>query len=180
MKKSTLLLIALLFISSFNFAQESTSTSEVVAETDVPAVVVASFKAKYTPTTLIRWEKKTFTGSAGKTYVKYVAVFDVDGLRSRSRYKEDGTGISTTTYYWFKNLEKLPQAIKDAAKNNYAGYKLGSAEKEHNLKSGVYVYRLRLKKGPTKLVAYVNEKGEEITKENLDKEILENESESGQ
>ena len=180
MKKSLLFLLTLFTVSTFNFAQESTSTSVVVAEADIPAVVVSSFKAKYSPTTLLRWEKKTYTGTAGKTYVKYVAVFDVDGLRSRSRYKEDGTGISTTTYYWFKNLDKLPQAVKDAAKNNYVGYKLGSAEKEHNLKSGVYVYRLRLKKGPTKLVAYVNEKGEEITKDNLDKEILENESESGQ
>lgn len=178
MKKALLLSLCIALVNIFSFGQGATSTSEVVAESLVPEAVKTSFSSKYTPTNVVRWEKRTYTGAAGKTYIKYVVIFDIDGLRHRSRYKEDGTGLSTTTYFWFKNLEKLPQEIKDYAKTTFPDYKLGSAEKEHNLKSGQYVYRLRLKKGSIKLIAYVNERGQEITKDNIDSELLDNESES--
>lgn len=179
MKKQILLLLVFVVGSLANtFAQGSTSTTEIVVEANVPSAVVTSYKAKYATGKIVKWEKRTYTGAAGNTYVKYVAVFDQDGIRNRARYKEDGTGLSTTTYYWFKNVTKLPQAIQDYAKTKYPDYKLTSGEKELSLKSGKYVYRIRVKKGPTQVVVYLNEKGEEVSKDNVDIEILENESET--
>lgn len=174
-------LLFTLFLGAMVFSAKAQQnwTNDVVQESDVPEAVLTAFNSKYDGAKVVRWEKRTWVGKNEKSAVKYVVIYDKDQLRHRSRYKEDGSGLSTTTYYWgAKKLAMLPQPILDYASNNYAGYKLMSAEKEYNLKNGKYVYRIRLKKGATKVVVYLNESGEEVSKDNIDQEILEHESET--
>lgn len=175
MKKISILFVFVALLIIAMNAQEV--TTEVVDESVVPSEVKSSFSSDFSGITPIKWEKHTFKAKNGKMYYKYVSVFDKDGLRHRARYKNDGTGLSVTAYYWFKKVENLPDAVKNYASVKYPDFKLNSGEKEKSLKSGKYVYRIRLKKGASKLVVYLNEKGEEVSKDNVDQEILDNESE---
>lgn len=176
--KTLMLTLFTAVVTTVSFTQDQNWTNTVVQESEVPSAVTSTFKTKYNPSKIVRWEKRTWQGK-DKLHTKYVVIFDQDGLRQRARYMDDGSGISATTYYWLKNVEKLPEAVKNYASTKYPDFKLESGEKELNLKKGTYVYRIRLRKGKaTKLVVYVNENGEEINKDNVDKEILENESET--
>lgn len=178
MKKTVLsIVITCIFIVS-GFSQ-ATFKTETIEASQVPASVTSSFNSKYSGVKVVRWEKHIFTNKKGKKHAKFVCIFDKDGLRSRSRYMPNGTALSATTYYRFKNVQKLPEPIKKYAKTKYPDFKLTGGEKELSHKNGKYVYRIRLKKGPSKVVVYLNENGEEINKDNIDGEILENENDGG-
>lgn len=168
--------IFLFVISGFS---QATFKSEKIQASNVPANVSSAFDSNYSGVNVVRWEKHIFINKKGKKYSKFVCIFDSEGLRHRSRYKPDGTALSETTYYWFKNAQKLPEPIKHFAKKNYPQYKLIGGEKELSLRSGKYVYRIRLKRGPSKIIIYLNENGEKISKDNIDGEILENENDGG-
>ncbi len=155
-----------------NFAVEKLEKSKV------PAGVIIGFDETFPGVSVVRWEKHT-TQSNGNTFVKYVVIFDQDGIRSRARYRPDGSGISASSYYLFKRLEKLPSPVREYAANNYKGYILGSGEKITSLKSSKYVYRIRLRKGANRIVVYLNEKGELLMIKDLASEFIEDEDING-
>lgn len=157
--KYFILVIVALFTMQLSFGQ-------TIDAGQVPANVKSSFESDFGGVNLIRWEK--YNG-----FIKYVAVFDnSDQIRSRARYKEDGKGISATTYYWLKKVDKLPQGIKDYASSKYSGYKISAAEKEMSLQDkSKYAYRLKLRKGATKVTVYLDESGKELDKNSLSKDL---------
>ncbi|MCP4438382.1 MAG: hypothetical protein GY810_05505 [Aureispira sp.] len=109
-----------------------------------------------------------------KVYQQYVAVFDnANKVRSRARYKKDGTGKSATFYFWFKAVEKLPQAIKDYAKTNYPSHRLSGAEKVMLLPNKpINTYRVKMRKSSTLVTVYLDEQGKEVDKKELHKELV--------
>lgn len=148
-------------------------TAQKVSAESVPQVVRDAQAADFPETTVTMWEKQTKTGVKGNTGIRFVAIFQLDGAKTRARYYNDGKGISATSYLTAK---QLPQAVQDAAKANYAAYTLTSGEKIQVMSKGTVVYRVRLRKGAQKLVAYVDENGKEVSKDKVPAEIKEDET----
>lgn len=158
--KYFILVIVALFTMQLSFGQ-------TIDAAQVPANVKSSFESDFSGVNLIRWEK--YNG-----FIKYVAVFDnSEKVRCRARYKEDGKGISATTYFWFPNVKKVPQGIKNYASSKYPDYKLVGAEKEMSLKDkSKYGYRVKLRKGGKKVTVWLDENGKEIDKNSLSKDLI--------
>ncbi len=175
MKKILLSFVLIAAVLSSAIGQKTPVKNQIVDASAVPAAVVSAFESKFPGATIVKWEKREITPKKKAKIVRYIAVFDLNEIRQRARFAEDGKAQSTSTYYRNKNLDKLPEPIKKFAADKYPGYNLTGAEKEHNETTGKYVYRIRLKKGSTKVVVYVNEAGEEINRTNIDKEVLEGE-----
>ena len=141
----TLLITLFCLVPLIIQAQNSFVVSKLDLE-DVPAAVSASFASQFKETKVVRWELHAIKGEM-RNLDKYVAIFDQDGIRSRARYLQNGDGITVSSYYLFKRLERLPDAVRAFAKTNYPDYQLGSGEKIESLKISRYVYRIRLRKG---------------------------------
>ena len=165
---------SVLLLASIPLVAQYAYTVEKVTDSSVPASVKDSFTKRFSDASVVRWEKHTGKG-AKRSVSKFVVIFDQDGIRSRARYRPDGSGISASSYYLFKRLEKLPDAVKAYAADNYPDHKLGSGEKILSLKSSVYAYRIRLRKGSSVAVVYLNEEGEKLNKDNLSVELIEDE-----
>jgi hypothetical protein len=181
MKQFLLLSAAVLFIGTAS-AQEKSATGSVqkVDAANVPANVAKAFSEDFPTGSIIRWELHTVAGDKGSGK-KYVAIFDnADKVRSRARYKEDGTGRTATEYYWGANVSKLPQGIRDYAAKKYADHKLTGAEKEINLRTDKSAYRVKLRKGAAKVTVWLNADGTEVGAKNIDPELEESQSEAGE
>ena len=141
-----------------------------LALNEVPAAVASSFGKDFPGVQVIQWEKHT-----QRSYTKLVAIFDQDGIRRRARYQPDGTGISASSYYLFNRLQQLPEAIQKFARDRHPDYRLGSGERIVSLRSGDSIYRIRLRKGASLLVVYLNESGVEMDKTKLARELTDDE-----
>lgn len=176
--KNLLLFIALL--ASGSLMAQVTFNVEKIEASAVPSEVSDAFNQKFPDVKDVRWELHTAT-SGEHSGDKYVCIFDnADNIRSRARYRNDGKGISATTYFWFKNVEKLPQAIKDFCAINYEGFKLSAGELEMSLKKDRSAYRIKLRKGRTKITVWLDESGNEINEKNIDSELHESENETSE
>jgi len=170
--KKLINLLAIFLISMITFGQSNFNLT-VIQASDVPQAVKDQQNAKFPNINVEKWEKNTFTKKAGKPSEWFVAVFKENNNRVRSRYANDGKAISATTYYLAAGI---PQNIKDDAVSKYPGFTVTSGEKIKNFNSGKEYYRVRLKKGSSKLVLYYNPDGTEVKKENLPDEITGGES----
>ena len=131
-----------------------------------------SFKATATD---VKWQKNEAKGKAGKTHVRYVAVYTQDGVRVRSRFKEDGTAMSSSKYM---GGQKLPANIQTAATTKHPGAKLVIGE-ELTTKSGQVIYRVRLRNGGSKITILLDANGNEITRDKMTEDHKEGEEEEG-
>lgn len=149
-----------------------------IAESEVPQSVKSSFSSDFPGVQVRKWEKHTKYAKQEK--VRYVAVWNnSENLVNRARYKEDGNGISASVYYWFKNKDKLPQHIKAAATKLHPDYELTAGEKITGLKQNKLTgYRLRLTKSGEKLIIYVDEQGNAMSRDKVPNEIQEEEETS--
>ena len=175
--KTIYTLITILFLTTTTVFSQYSYVVKKINPNLVPKEVITEFEDIFSDVKTIRWEKHTGKGKK-RSHVKYVVIFDKDGIRSRARYNPDGSGISATSYYWFKKgVAKLPAKVKNYTASQHPGFKVNSGEKVISLKSSKYIYRLRLRKGTSKLVVYVNESGEMIDKNNLPSEFTGDENE---
>ena len=164
--------VFLLFLCSYGitFAQLNFSIEKISAE-DVPANAIANQAANFSATVLT-WEKQT-ANARGRAVTRYVSSFtEQTKTITRARYNSNGAALTATTYY---RAEQLPTVIKEAASENYPNYTLLSGEKILNISTKQQVFRLRLRKGAQKLVVYVDSNGNELEKEDLPEEVIEDE-----
>jgi hypothetical protein len=166
MKTIVFLMLSIALTATTAFAQKA--TVEKVDASTVPQVVKDAFANDFSGASATSWEKQSGTNANNKSVEKYVATFQLNGVKSRSRYQTNGTGLSATTYM---TAAQLPQAVQDACKTNYVGFTLGSGEKIQSLKTDKFVYRARLRKGSQKLVVYMDETGKEVTKDKIPADI---------
>jgi hypothetical protein len=154
----------LAFIATTFVAQAQVGvTVQSVNADDVPAAVISS-QASYFPGVNVNvWEQQTAKGP-NKSAERYIANFQNNGQKARARYYPGGMGTTATTYY---SSSQLPTAIQEAAATNYEGYTLNSGEQIVILPTSDIFYRLRLRKGPQKLVVYTDETGTEISPDDL-------------
>jgi uncharacterized lipoprotein NlpE involved in copper resistance len=178
MKKSiTFILITVFALTSY--AQRGSKKGAIqragvtkVEVAQVPDAVKNAFTVQATDT---RWEKHEATGKAGKAHVKYVAIYTQDGIRTRSRFKEDGSAMSSSKYM---GAEKLPTAIQTAATTKNPGAKLVGGE-ELTLKTGQVYYRVRLRNGSSKINSLFDASGNEVTKDKMTEELKETDGDDG-
>jgi len=150
---------------AFVASAQATLTVQRIDASAVPQAVLSAQAGYFPDVTVTFWEKQTAAGKE-KSGDRYVANFD----QTRARYYANGTGTTATTYL---AARQLPQAIQDAATANYAGYTLESGEQIKLLSKGTVFYRIRLRKGAQKLVIYVDANGQELSKNNLPKDVTE-------
>ncbi len=164
--KNLLFVFALIMAFSAAQAQAGFQVQKVDAS-EVPQPVLDA-QAKFFPGFTVNvWEKQS--GSIrDRSGERYVATFQYEGQKTRARYYKNGTAGTATSYHSGK---ELPQAIQNAAAENYPGYSLNSGEKIVALEAQKTVYRIRLRKGAQKLVVYVDENGNEISKDSLPQEM---------
>ena len=178
MKKLVIVLLAAC-VATASFAQGGKRRNALKAvnfqqvdASQVPDAVKNSFKATATDVT---WQKNEAKGKAGKTHVRYVAVYTQDGVRVRSRFKEDGTAMSSSKYM---GGQKLPANIQTAATTKHPGAKLVIGE-ELTTKSGQVIYRVRLRNGGSKITILLDANGNEITRDKMTEDHKEGEEEEG-
>ncbi len=147
-------------------------SNKQVEANEVPDAVKSAFKS---PATDVRWEKQEGKGKAGKSHVRYVAVYTQDGVRTRSRFKEDGSPMSSSKYM---GGQKLPAAIQTAATAKNPGATLVGGE-EFTTKDGKVYYRVRTRNGATKSTTLFDANGAEVTKDKITDEHRESEDEDG-
>ena len=128
MKTKLILAIALLFLGTTStFAQDLT-------ESQVPTVIVNNFKKEFPKAKDIEWQKK-----GGQYNVDFEIGWGVD---FEAWFSESGNLIK---YKQEISEADLPQAIKDAIKKEYAGFRIDDAKKI--VKNGVDTYKVELEKG---------------------------------
>ena len=178
MKKLVIVLLAAC-VATASFAQGGKRRNALKAvnfqqvdASQVPDAVKNSFKATATD---VKWQKNEAKGKAGKTHVRYVAVYTQDGVRVRSRFKEDGTAMSSSKYMGGR---KLPANIQTAATTKHPGAKLVIGE-ELTTKSGQVIYRVRLRNGGSKITILLDANGNEITRDKMTEDHKEGEEEEG-
>lgn len=167
MKTSFLLLLCL--AASLNLHAQLQFSVQAVAAEEVPQAVHDAQAGFFPGITVNVWEKQS-ASARSKSGDRYVANFQKDGQKSRARYYANGKGISATTYYTAK---ELPEVIRTAAAENYAAYQLTSGEAIQVLNQQKSFFRLRLRKGAQKLVVYVDANGQELSKDSIPEEVVE-------
>lgn len=152
-------------------AKKAKLAALTVDASQVPDAVKNAFAA--TGATATRWEKHEAKGKSEKSYVKYVAIYDQDGIRSRARYKEDGTALGTSKYM---KADQLPANVKSAAEAKAQGMKLMGGE-EFKTKKGEVFYRVVARGGGSKTVSVFDSNGQPVTKDKMLEELKESEGE---
>lgn len=178
MKKYLIIVLAL--VTSVSFAQPNARAKgprsvnfERVEDAQVPEAVKNSFSSAFANATAVRWEKHSAQGK--RSFAKYVAIFSADETRSRARFKEDGTPLSSSKYF---GPAKLPENIKSAAQAKAPGFIVMGGE-EITTKNGKTFYRVRSRKGSSKLIQYFDSDGNELTKDKTPEEVVDGEEEDG-
>lgn len=168
--KTVFVFLLSLCLYGVTYAQVNFKIEKVSAD-EVPANVVATQSAIFS-VAVRSWEKQTASGN-NKAGTRYVASFmEQAKIVTRARYTDSGTGLTATTYY---RAEQLPTVIQEAAATNYGGYKLESGEKVLYISTKENFFRLRLRKGAQKLVVYVDNNGNELEKNEVPDEVVEDE-----
>lgn len=175
MKKS-ILSIVLVLVVMLCYSQGKKGVYKANSATIDASQVPDAVKQAFTVTAIdLKWEKRTMQGKKGNEHTHYVAVYTQNGMRVRSRFKADGSKLSTSRYMRAANI---PTVVATAATNKNSGAKLMGAE-EITTKSGDLIYRVRLRNGSTKISTLLNAQGTEISKEKVTEEIKEGEIEEG-
>ncbi|MGX7666013.1 PepSY-like domain-containing protein [Flavobacterium pedocola] len=125
--KLILAVLALIISASSAFAQK-------IANDEVPAEVLKSFKLKFPSSTAKSWEME---GDA-----EYETDFDLKGKKHSATFDKSGKWLETETEI---KISELPKAVSAAVTKDFAGFKIVEAEKAETSDHGT-VYEVKVKK----------------------------------
>jgi len=127
MKKLFAISIAIIF-ASVSFGQK-------IDESQVPDVVVKTFKARFTTASSAKWEKEDST---------YSVEFLMEDANTEADFTAKGEWLNTE---WEIPAEYAPQDIKDYITKNYSGYKIKEMSvTEYPVDGKLYVVEINKKK----------------------------------
>ncbi len=152
-------------------AREGSLNGQTVDASQVPESVKNAFTA--TGATATRWEKLEAKGKSAKSIVRYVAVYEQDGMRARARYREDGSAMSSSKYM---KADQLPANIKSAAEAKSQGQKVMGGEELKTRKGEIY-YRVFSRGRGSRTVSVFDANGQPVTKEKMSDDLKESEGE---
>jgi len=147
----------------------STTTESTTATTvEVPAATQTSFEAKYPGATNVKWSRyepkdKSTLDPADWNYnldtSDYEVMFSWNGDDYYAWY-DDGNWIRASSPV--KDNSKLPAAVNETLKSQFAGYDIVEVDKEND--KDRISYEIDLKKGDDKLKVNIDENGKVMKK----------------
>ena len=150
------------------------TTTVVKTETDVntttvevPAATRTSFESKYPGASNVRWshynsdvDRSTLDASDWRYNLDtsdYEVMFNWNGDDYYAWY-DDGSWIRASSPV--KDHAKLPAAVNETIRKEYAGYEIVEVDKEHD--KDRTTYEIDLKKGDDKMKVHVDENGKVV------------------
>ena len=146
MKKIVIILLVSILTTGSLFAQE-------MAEKDVPAAVVSTFKNKFPEAAGSEWKKN----KSGKYEVK----FKNEGKKAEAKFMTDGQWDSSETRL---EASALPGSVSDYLKKNYAAYKIDQVKWEEDKDASKNKYEVKLKKEKSEVELVFDGEGKFIKK----------------
>jgi Putative beta-lactamase-inhibitor-like, PepSY-like len=137
----------------FTFAASMQLTAQQIAKENIPAAVLAAFKAKFSIAEKTEWEMD---------YDNYEADFTVGNSAFSATFDKEGKWLETATYI---KPSQLPKVVREALLKKFgkiSAYKIEEAKKVETEKETLYA--LEITKGEVSYTIESNENGE-ITKE---------------
>ncbi len=156
-----------LFLLAFSASVSLANAQAVltaVQPSSVPAAILNAHNAAYPNNKAAAWMKQ------GNVNAQYVANFGTKGAMMRARYTNDGKQLTETMTYVGK---QIPESIAATAKTKYPDFKLMSATKIKAVTSGKECYKVRLRKGISKLTFYTDASGAYIEEKEVPAEAVE-------
>lgn len=145
----------------------STENTPVNNSVDVPATTRTSFETKYPNASNVRWsrynpevDRSTLDASDWRYNLDtsdYQVVFDWNGDEYYAWY-DDGNWIRASSPV--KDHSKLPAAVNETIRSQYAGYEIVEVDKEND--KDRTTYEIDLKKGDDKMKVHVDENGKVV------------------
>lgn len=148
---------------------------ERVEASEVPQEVQSAFSSANPGVTSIQWEKHEVKGANGKDFTKYVARYQTADGRARARFKQDGTPLSSSRYL---KAQSLPSNIQSVATAKNPGFTLIGGEQLTTRKGETY-YRVRMRKGASKMITLYDSNGAEVNRDRLPDELQPDEGDEG-
>ncbi len=145
--------IALLVFSFFALS----SFAQKVSSDNVPDVVKNKFKEKFPTAQKTKWELD---------YDKYEVEFKLNKQEISAEFDKDGNWIETETPI---KPSAINAEVKEFVSKNFDGFIIKEAEKIETLTKGV-LYELEIKKNELSYVIVVSEKGQLISRTEVDKD----------
>lgn len=142
-------------------AGKRSSAMSPVEAAQVPDVVKKAQETAFPGIAVTRWEYREATGKKENTVSRYVAIFKQGELRARARYQKDGAAVSSSKYFGPKTA---PEVITKAL-SRYPDFELVSGSQTFVSKSSKTFYRVRMTRGTSRLIVYLDEAGNEVTKD---------------
>ena len=144
------------------------STTTAYTTVEVPATTKTTFETKYPAATNVQWSRYSepvpvewdLAGWPTLDTSDYVVVFDYDGYDYYAWYDENGDWIGAT--YTMPDHSKLPTAVNDAIRSQFAGYTIVEVDKEMDKSRSAY--EVELHKGDDKIKVLFAENGTVIKK----------------
>lgn len=159
---------------SSSYSTSTTSTNAAYTSVEVPATTRTSFETKYPNAANVQWKRYTsdpvtvvdwdLTGWPMLDTNDYYVTFDWDGNNYYAWYDEEGNWIGATTT--LTDHSKLPAAVNNAIKNQYAGYTIVEVDVEND--KNRTAYEVELDKGGEKVKVLFSENGTVIKKKTAD------------
>ncbi|QHT67858.1 hypothetical protein GXP67_15025 [Rhodocytophaga rosea] len=135
MHKNLIVFLIIFFVSPFAVAQD-------MAETEVPAAVVSTYKTKFPQAAEAKW-KKNKSG-------KYEVDFKLSGKKAEAKFLSDGSWDSSQ-----KRIETsaLPALVSEYLKKNYGSHKVDHVtfKEENTASKNTYEVKLKKDKAETEL-----------------------------
>jgi len=145
--------IALILFSFFAL----TTYAQKISADNVPDVVKNAFKQKFPTAQKVKWELD---------YENYEAEFKMDKKEMSVKFDKDGNWIETETPI---KPSAINAEVKEFLTKNFAGFVVKEAEKVETAAKGI-VYELEVKKGEIEYELVVSEKGQLISRNELNKD----------
>jgi len=144
MKKLISLIVMILFLSSFSFAQKVTPDK-------IPANVKQAFMKEFPKAMETGWRLDNGT---------YQALFNLNGVKHAAKFDKNGQWIDKEERI---NVADLPKEVTASIAKNFAGYKPYEAEKVDTPNKGM-LYNVGLEKEKAFLEVHLSASGEVLDK----------------
>ncbi|OFY85320.1 MAG: hypothetical protein A3F72_15170 [Bacteroidetes bacterium RIFCSPLOWO2_12_FULL_35_15] len=147
----------ILLLIVFSVSLSYTIVAQKISSTDVPTVVAETFKSKFSIAEKVNWNLD---------YDKYKAEFKVSKSQYSATFDKDGKWLKTETYLKPSDLPKLAKENLTKEFGELSDYKIEDPEKVET-NDGIK-YEMEVRKGELTYRIVVSEKGEIISKEEID------------
>ena len=153
----------------------------LIETTDVPQLVKDTQQRMFPNSQVEKWftagprsndRKEGNIESKGNPNVFIAKFKNSEGFDTYSRITETGDVRGYMTR--LEGEKGLPANIKESVNKRFPGFKILNSQKIYHAKTNNSAYRVVLTQNSTRVITFVDEKGNELKEENVDPEIKEN------